>query len=222
MIYFFFCQQFHSRIDELEELLTNNRIWRTRLQNIGIITQIEALEAGFSGILLRSTGLAYDLRKTSPYEIYDRLQFEIPVGNSGDSYDRFLLRVEEMRQSLKIIYQCLQLIPTGLVKIDNFKITMPRRFRMKTSMEALIHHFKLCSESFLINSNETYMGVEAPKGEFGVFLVSNNTSRPTRMKIRAPGFFHLQGTNLMTQQHLLADVVTVIGTQDIVFGEVDR
>jgi len=217
-----FSQTFSSRIDELEELLTNNRIWKYRLVNIGIITQDQAFNSGFSGVLLRSTGINWDLRKVAPYEIYSKLNFDIPVGITGDCYDRYLLRIEEMRQSLGIIKQCLDLLPSGQIKIDNKKVSAPLRNEMKMSMEALIHHFKLYSEGVVIQKNSVYSSIEAPKGEFGVFLMSDNTSRPYRCKIKAPGFLHLQGLDLMSKHHLLADVVTIIGTQDIVFGEIDR
>jgi NADH dehydrogenase (ubiquinone) Fe-S protein 2 len=217
-----FSQTFSSRIDELEELLTNNRIWKYRLVNIGLITQEQAFTYGFSGVLLRSTGINWDLRKMAPYEIYSKLRFDIPVGTTGDCYDRYLLRIEEMRQSLGIIKQCLDLLPSGQIKIDNKKFTTPARSDIKISMEALIHHFKLYSEGLIIQKNSVYSSIEAPKGEFGVFLMSDNTARPYRCKIKAPGFLHLQGLDLMSKHHLLADVVTIIGTQDIVFGEIDR
>jgi NADH dehydrogenase (ubiquinone) Fe-S protein 2 len=219
---FSFVQNFASRIDEIEELLTNNRIWQLRLVNVGVVTRAQALNWGFSGVLLRSTGIYWDLRKTVPYEIYAALDFAIPVGQSGDCFDRYILRVEEMRQSLRLIKQCLNKIPVGLIKTDDYKLVAPSRLHMKSSMESLIHHFKLYSEGFSIMANEVYAAIEAPKGEFGVFLVANGSAKPYRCKIKAPGFLHLQGVNFMTVDHLLADVVTVIGTQDIVFGEVDR
>ena len=219
---YLFCQGFSTRIDELEELLTNNRIWKYRLVDIGTITQHDAMAWGFSGVLLRSTGIPWDLRKQFPYEIYNQLQFSIPVGSTGDCYDRYLIRIQEMRQSLLIIKQCLDQLPVGLIKIDDHKITPPTRRQLKTSMEALIHHFKLYSEGLFIEKNETYCSIEAPKGEFGVYLMANNSTRPYRCKIKPPGLLHLQGLDFMTRFHLLADVVTVIGTQDIVFGEVDR
>ena len=172
--------------------------------------------------MLRGSGVDYDLRRDQPYEIYDQLDFKVPVGTRGDCYDRYFLRVEEMRQSLHIINQCLNLMPAGPVKADNQKIAPPSRLQLKQSMEALIHHFKLYTEGYLVPANETYTAVEAPKGEFGVYLVSNGSSRPYRCKVKAPGFLHLQGLDFMTQGHLIADVVTTIGTQDIVFGEVDR
>jgi NADH dehydrogenase (ubiquinone) Fe-S protein 2 len=219
---YLFCKNFSSRLDEIEELLTNNRIWKQRLVNIGIVSREDALNWGFSGVMLRGSGILWDLRKTQPYEVYKELDFYIPIGSTGDCYDRYLIRVEEMRQSLFIIFQCLNKIPAGLIKTDDRKICPPIRQKMKSSMESLIHHFKLYTEGFSPNIGKTYTGVEAPKGEFGVFLVSNGTNRPYRCKIKAPGFHHLQGLAFMAPGHLLADVVTIIGTQDIVFGEVDR
>lgn len=172
--------------------------------------------------MLRGSGIDFDLRRDQPYEVYDQLQFDVPVGTRGDCYDRYFLRVEEMRQSLRIISQCLNKMPAGPIKADNQKITPPSRLQLKQSMEALIHHFKLYTEGYVVPAGESYTAVEAPKGEFGVYLVSNGTSRPYRCKVKAPGFLHLQGLDFMTQGHLIADVVTTIGTQDIVFGEVDR
>lgn len=217
-----FARQFASRIDEMEEMLTGNRIWKQRLVDIGVVTADEALDWGFSGVMLRGSGVAWDLRKTQPYDVYSKMDFQVPVGSRGDCYDRYLIRVEEMRQSLRIILQCLQEMPQGEIKTDDRKITPPSRTHMKTSMESLIHHFKLYTEGFTVPAGETYTSVEAPKGEFGVYLVSNGTNRPYRCKIRAPGFAHLQGIDFMAKNHMLADVVTIIGTQDIVFGEVDR
>ena len=219
---FKFCQQFASRIDEMEEMLTNNRIWKQRLVEIGVVTADQALDWGFSGVMLRGSGISWDLRKTQPYDVYDKMKFDVPVGTRGDCYDRYLIRVEEMRQSLRIIMQCINELPEGMIKVDDRKITPPSRSQMKQSMESLIHHFKLYTEGFVVPASETYTAVEAPKGEFGVFLVSNGTNRPYRCKIRAPGFAHLQGIDFMSRNHMLADVVTIIGTQDIVFGEVDR
>ena len=219
---FRFSQQFASRIDEMEEMLTNNRIWKQRLVDIGVVTADQAMDWGFSGVMLRASGLSWDLRKTQPYDIYEKLHFDIPVGTRGDCYDRYLIRIEEMRQSLHLIMQCLNQLPSGMVKTDDRKMTPPARSQFKQSMESLIHHFKLYTEGFVVPSGETYTAVEAPKGEFGVFLVSNGTNRPYRCKIRAPGFAHLQGLDFMSRNHMLADVVTIIGTQDIVFGEVDR
>ena len=219
---FKFSQQFASRIDEMEEMLTNNRIWKQRLVDIGVVTADQALDWGFSGVMMRASGISWDLRKTQPYDVYNRMKFDVPVGTRGDCYDRYLIRIEEMRQSLRIIMQCLNEMPQGMIKVDDRKITPPSRSQMKQSMESLIHHFKLYTEGFVVPAGETYTAVEAPKGEFGVYLVSNGTNRPYRCKIRAPGFAHLQGIDFMSRNHMLADVVTIIGTQDIVFGEVDR
>lgn len=219
---FRFIQSFASRIDELEELLTNNRIWKQRLVNIGVVSAADALAWGFSGPMLRGSGIAWDLRKSQPYDVYDKVVFDVPVGTQGDCYDRYLIRVEEMRQSIRIISQCLNQMPSGMIKSDDRKITPPSRSQMKGSMESLIHHFKLYTEGFAVPSSDVYQAVEAPKGEFGVYLISNGTNKPYRCKIRAPGFAHLQGLDFMSKHHLLADVVTIIGTQDIVFGEVDR
>ena len=219
---FQFCFQFSSRIDEMEELLTSNLIWKQRLVDIGVIKFDDALSLGFSGILLRSTGICWDIRKVFPYEVYSDLLFKIPVSKNGDCFDRYLLRIEEMRQSISIIVQALNRIPYGKIKVNDNKIVPPTRMEFKSSMESLIHHFKIFTEGFLLNKGEFFVSVEAPKGEFGVFLVSDGTNRPYRCKIKAPGFFHLQGLNLMSIYHLLGDVVTIIGTQDIVFGEVDR
>lgn len=219
---FKFCQQYASRIDEMEEMLTGNRIWKQRLVDIGVVTADQALDWGFSGVMLRGSGVAWDLRKTQPYDVYNKMNFDIPVGMRGDCYDRYLIRIEEMRQSLRIIMQCINELPQGVIKVDDKKITPPSRSQMKQSMESLIHHFKHYTEGFVVPAGETYTAVEAPKGEFGVFLVSNGTNRPYRCKIRAPGFAHLQGIDFMSRNHMLADVVTIIGTQDIVFGEIDR
>ena len=187
-----------------------------------MVTKKEAENLGFSGVMLRGSGINHDLRKDQPYEVYEDLNFKIPVGKNGDSFDRYQIRIEEMRQSLVIIQQVLNQIPEGPIKTDNQKIIGNSRSVMKTSMENLIHHFKLYTEGVVVPAGEVYTSIEAPKGEFGVFLVSDNTSKPYRCKIKAPGFLHLQGLNAMTKNHLLADVVTIIGTQDIVFGEVDR
>lgn len=216
-----FCMQFSSRIDEIEELLTNNRIWKQRLVGVGIVSPEETLAWGLSGVLLRGSGINWDLRKNQPYEIYSSLDFNVPIGSNGDCYDRYLIRLEEMRESLRIIYQCLQNMPSGAVTSDG-KISPPMRPNLKISMESLIHQFKLFSEGFMLKSGEVYVATEAPKGEFGVFLVSDNGNRPYRCKIRAPGLCHLQAVDFMSRGHLLADVVTIIGTLDIVFGEIDR
>jgi NADH dehydrogenase (ubiquinone) Fe-S protein 2 len=217
-----FVEQFFWRLAEVEELLNNNRVWKQRLVDIGIVTAEEALNSGFSGVMLRGSGLAWDLRKVSPYEVYEKLNFNIPVGKTGDCYDRYLIRVYEMYESLNIIKQCLKDLPSGLVKTDDRKIVTSDRAEMKSSMEGLIHHFKLYTEGFNVPANETYACVEAPKGEFGVYLVSDGSNKPYRCKIKAPGFLHLQALNSMSKGHMIADVVTVIGTQDIVFGEIDR
>ena len=219
---FIFIQQFSSRLNEMEELLTNNRIWKQRLVNIGIVSKNEALDWGFSGVMARASGIPIDLRKTQPYEIYNKLEFQIPLTTNGDCYDRYLIRIEEMRQSLKMMYQCLIQMPSGSIKTINSKISVPARVSTKNSMELLINHFKLFSTGFSIPAGEAYTAIEAPKGEFGIFLVSDNSFKPYRCKIRAPGFLHLQGLDFMSKNHLIADVVTIIGTQDIVFGEVDR
>ena len=219
---YLFINQFNLRLIQIEEMLTENRIWKQRLINIGIVTSKSACDWGFSGVMLRGSGLNWDLRKSQPYEIYNKISFEIFLGSNGDSYDRYLIRLFEMKESLKIIEQCLNNIPFGNIKTDDFKIVAPLRQDIKNSMEALIHHFKIYTQSFTIPANETYVSVEAPKGEFGVYLISNNTNRPYRCKIKAPGFSHLQALSFMCENHLIADVVTIIGTQDIVFGEVDR
>lgn len=217
-----FCVHFASRIDEMEEMLTNNRIWKQRLVNIGTVSAEDALAWGFSGVMLRGSGVAWDLRKTQPTDAYDRVSFDVPVGSNGDCYDRYMIRIEEMRQSLRIILACVNAMPEGSIKVDDRKITPPSRTHMKASMESLIHHFKHYTEGVVVPAGEVYVGVEAPKGEFGVYLVSNGTHKPYRCKIRAPGFVHLQALDFMAKHHMLADVVTIIGTQDIVFGEVDR
>ena len=219
---FIFCNQFHLRLDEIEEMLTNNRIWKERLVDIGIVSSKKAVDWGFSGVMLRGSGVAWDLRKTQPYEIYSKLNFDVPVGNNGDCFDRYLIRVEEMRQSICIIEQCFKCIESGPIKIFNFKMGTSSRLDMKNSMEALIHHFKMYTEGFILPTGETYTATEAPKGEFGVYLISNGTDKPYRCKIKAPGFGHLQALNEMSVGHMIADVVTIIGTQDIVFGEIDR
>jgi len=217
-----FAEYFPKRLDEIEEMLTGNRIWKQRLVDIGVVTADEALAWGFTGVMLRGSGVSWDLRKNEPYEVYERLDFDIPVGTNGDSYDRYMIRVAEMRESVRIIVQCLNNMPEGPIKVDDAKVVAPSRSDMKTSMEALIHHFKFFTENITVPEGETYTATEAPKGEFGVYLVSTGNNRPYRCKIRAPGFFHLQGLDFMTRGHMIADVVTVIGTQDIVFGEVDR
>mmetsp|Transcript_22309 Transcript_22309/g.28889 ORF Transcript_22309/g.28889 Transcript_22309/m.28889 type:complete len:398 (+) Transcript_22309:41-1234(+) len=219
---YLFSKQFVTRLDEMEEMLTANRIWKQRLVDIGIVTKKQACEWGFSGVMLRGSTIPWDLRKNQPYEVYDQMSFDVPVGKNGDCYDRYLIRMQEMRESLKIIQQCLNTLPSGPVKLDDHKITSPSRSDMKQSMESLIHHFKLYTEGMIVPAGETYTATEAPKGEFGVYLVSNGTNRPYRCKIKAPGFGHLQALDFMAKGHMVADVVTIIGTQDIVFGEVDR
>ncbi|KAJ3057390.1 NADH dehydrogenase Fe-S protein subunit 2 ndufs2 [Rhizophlyctis rosea] len=215
-------QQFSARVDELEESLSLNRVWKGRLINVGKITAKDAVAYSCSGVMVRGSGIAWDLRKEQPYDAYADMEFDIPVGKNGDSYDRFLIRVEEMRQSLRIIAQCLEKMPAGPVKVEDNKIVPPSRAEMKESMEALIHHFKLYSEGFAVPPGETYTVIEAPKGEFGVFLVSDGTSKPYRCKIRAPGFPHLAAFDLIAKGAFLADAVTIIGTLDVVFGEIDR
>jgi len=217
-----FISGFALRINEIEELLTNNRIWRQRLVGVGVVSLEKAMSFGFSGPMLRGSGLAWDLRKFPSYEIYNQLNFEVPVGVNGDCFDRFLVRVEEMRQSVKILKQVLDCIPAGAIKVEDKKIVPPSRAQAKFNMEALIHHFKFYSEGFVVPVGESYVAVEAPKGEFGVYLRSNGTNKPYRCRIKAPGFLHLQALDYMARGHMIADVVTIIGTQDIVFGEVDR
>ena len=217
-----FSEQFATRLDELEEMLTGNRIWKQRLVDIGVVSAEDALNWGFSGVMLRGSGVPWDIRKNEPYEVYDSIDFSIPVGTNGDCYDRYLIRLEEMRQSLKIINQAINNIPEGNIKTDDRKISPPSRGTMKQSMEPLIHHFKLYTEGYNVPAGDTYTATEAPKGEFGVYLVSNGTNRPYRCKLRAPGFAHLAALDYMAKGHMVADVVTIIGTQDIVFGEVDR
>lgn len=217
-----FVKQFIFRINEIEELLTNNRIWKQRLINIGLVKYNDALNWGFSGVMLRGSGILWDLRKINSYEIYDILKFKIPIGLNGDCYDRYLIRIDEMRESLKIILQCIDLIPNGNVKVDDFKFNGFSRNLMKFNMEVLINHFKFYTEGFNINKEEIYVSTEAPKGEFGIYLLADNTNKPYRCRIKAPGFLHLQGLDFMSKGHMIADVVTIIGTQDIVFGEIDR
>lgn len=217
-----FAQNYSKAIDDLERLLTHNRIFKQRTVDIGVVSPEQALDWGFTGPMLRASNTPWDLRKSQPYDIYAQIDFDVPVGTHGDCYDRYLVRVEEMRQSLRIILQCLQQMPNGPVMTQNFKVAPPARADMKHSMEAMIHHFKLYTEGYHVSAGETYTMVEAPKGEFGVYLIADGTNKPYRCKIRAPGFAFLQGTDFMTQQHMLADVVAVIGSMDIVFGEVDR
>lgn len=215
-------EKFGQRIDEVEDLLTNNRIWKQRTIDIGIVSAQDALNYGFSGVMLRGSGIKWDLRKTQPYDAYDQFQFEVPIGVKGDCYDRYLCRVEEMRQSIYLIEQCLNKMPPGEIKVDDHKIVPPKREEMKTSMEALIHHFKLFTEGYQVPPGATYTAVEAPKGEFGIYLISDGSSRPYRCKIKAPGFAHLAALEHIGKRHMLADIVAIIGTLDIVFGEIDR
>jgi NADH-quinone oxidoreductase subunit D len=213
---------FPKFIDDLETLLTENRIWKQRTVDIGVMPLDEALAWGWSGPCLRASGAAWDLRKSQPYDAYAEMDFDIPVGRNGDCYDRYLVRVAEMRESLKIIDQCLRRMPDGPVKVQDNKIAPPSRGEMKRSMEALIHHFKLYTEGYHVPAGETYSVVEAPKGEFGVYLVADGTNKPYRCKIRAPGFAHLQSMDRLSKGHMLADAVAIIGSLDVVFGEIDR
>lgn len=219
-----FTERFPKRIDEYETLLTENRIWKQRTVGIGVVSPERALELGFTGPMLRGSGISWDLRKNQPYEVYDELDFKVPVGKEGDCYDRYLVRVEEMRQSNVLIQQCVKWLMEnpGPVMLQNYKIAPPSREAMKDDMEALIHHFKLFTEGYIVPRGEVYSAVEHPKGEFGVYIVSDGANKPYRVKVRAPGFAHLSSLEEMTKGHMLADVVAVIGTQDIVFGEVDR
>ncbi len=217
-----FCETFPSVIDDIEGLLTENRIFRQRTVDIGIVSREEAEDWGFSGAMLRGSGVPWDLRKSQPYDCYADLDFDIPVGKNGDCFDRYLVRIEEMRQSLRIMRQCIEKMPVGPVQVADHKITPPKRGEMKRSMEALIHHFKLYTEGYHVPPGDTYAAVEAPKGEFAVYLVSDGTNRPYRCKIRAPGFAHLAAMDYMCKGHMLADSVAILGSMDIVFGEVDR
>ncbi len=217
-----FCGTFPQHIDDIETLLTDNRIFRQRTVDIGVVNLDDALDWGFSGPMLRGSGAAWDLRKAQPYECYSELDFDIPVGKRGDCFDRYLVRIEEMRQSVRIMEQCIERMPGGPVASQDHKVTPPKRAEMKRSMEALIHHFKLYTEGYHVPAGETYAAVEAPKGEFAVFLVSDGTNKPYRCKIRAPGFIHLSAMDFMCRGHMLADSVAILGSMDIVFGEVDR
>jgi len=219
-----FTQRFPKLVDEYETLLTDNRIWKQRLVNVGIVTPERAKNLGFTGAMLRGSGVAWDLRKHQPYDVYDRMDFDIPVGKTGDCYDRYLVRVEEMRQSNRIIKQCVDWLRVnpGPVITDNHKVAAPSREGMKSNMEELIHHFKLFTEGFHVPEGEAYAAVEHPKGEFGIYLVSDGANKPYRLKIRAPGFVHLAAMDEMARGHMIADTVAVIGTMDIVFGEIDR
>jgi NADH-quinone oxidoreductase subunit D len=219
-----FCRRFPAYVDDYETLLTDNRIWKQRTVGIGVVSPERAKCLGFTGAMLRGSGVAWDLRKQQPYEVYDRLDFDVPVGVTGDCYDRYLVRVEEMRQSNRIIQQCVDWLRAnpGPVITDNHKVAPPSRESMKTSMEELIHHFKLFTEGFHVPEGEAYAAVEHPKGEFGIYIVSDGANKPYRLKIRAPGFAHLAAMDEMSRGHMLADAVAIIGTMDIVFGEIDR
>ena len=217
-----FIQAYRSRIEEVRVLLDTNRVWRERVVNVGCVTQEQALNWGFTGVMLRGSGCPWDIRFAQPYEVYDQIKFEIPIGSNGDCYDRYLVRIEEMKQSLSIVEQALNLLEDGPVRVNNNKLTAPSRWEMRDSMEALIHHFKLFTEGTQLEANDVYTAIEAPKGEFGVYVTSSGLNKPYRVKIKSPGFMHLQGTKFMAMSLLLADVVAIIGTQDIVFGEVDR
>ncbi|MEY2889671.1 MAG: hypothetical protein RIQ30_1269 [Pseudomonadota bacterium] len=219
-----FSNRFPANVDEYNNLLTDNRIWKQRLVGIGVVSPERALQMGFTGPMLRGSGFAWDLRKKQPYEVYDQLDFDIPVGVNGDSYDRYLVRMEEMRQSNRIIQQCVKWLRAnpGPVMSDNHKVAPPKRVDMKTNMEELIHHFKLFTEGIHVPAGEAYAAVEHPKGEFGIYAISDGANKPYRLKIRAPGFAHLAAMDEMSRGHMIADAVTIIGTQDIVFGEIDR
>jgi NADH-quinone oxidoreductase subunit D len=217
-----FTERFPKLIDDIEGLLTENRIFKQRTVDIGVVTAEQAMDWGFSGPMIRASGVPWDLRKAQPYDVYEKMDFDIPIGKNGDCYDRYLCRIEEMRQSVRIIQQTLDQLPGGPHKVNDRKITPPPRGEMKRSMEALIHHFKLYTEGYHVPAGETYTAVEAPKGEFAVYLVADGTNKPYRCKIRAPGFAFLQATDFMSKGHMLADVVAIIGSLDIVFGEIDR
>jgi NADH-quinone oxidoreductase subunit D len=220
-----FTNRFPTYIDEYETLLTDNRIWKQRTVGIGVVTPERAMSLGFTGAMLRGSGIAWDLRKKQPYEVYDKMDFDIPVGVNGDCYDRYLVRVQEMRESNKIIKQCIKWLranPDLPVIADNHKVAPPNRESMKSNMEELIHHFKLFTEGMHVPPGEAYAAVEHPKGEFGVYIVSDGANKPYRLKLRAPGFAHLAALDEMSRGHMIADVVAIIGTQDIVFGEIDR
>jgi len=219
-----FCERFPSNVDDYETLLTDNRIWKQRTVGIGVVSPERAINLGFTGPMLRGSGVAWDLRKTQPYEVYDKMDFDVPVGVNGDTYDRYLVRVEEMRQANRIVQQCIEWLRRnpGPVITDNRKVAPPSRVAMKTGMEDLIHHFKLFTEGMHMPEGEAYAAVEHPKGEFGIYFVSDGANKPYRMKIRAPGFAHLAGFDELTRGHMISDAVAIIGTMDIVFGEIDR
>jgi len=217
-----YTEQFDKFVDDLENLLSENRIFKQRTVDIGVVSETQALDWGFTGPCLRASNVAWDLRKAEPYDVYELMDFDIPVGLTGDCYARYLVRVEEMRQSNRIIQQCLKQMPDGPVRVQDHKVTPPRRGEMKRSMEALIHHFKLYTEGFHVPAGETYTATESPKGEFGVFLIADGTNKPYRCKIRGTGFAHLQALEAMAKGHMLADAVAIIGSIDVVFGEIDR
>ncbi|MFO0122200.1 MAG: NADH-quinone oxidoreductase subunit D [Inhella sp.] len=219
-----FCRRFPACVDDYETLLTDNRIWKQRTVGVGVVSPERALNLGFTGAMLRGSGIAWDLRKHQPYDVYDRMDFDVPVGTNGDTYDRYVVRVEEMRQAIRIVKQCVDWLKAnpGPVITDNHKVAPPSRESMKTNMEELIHHFKLFTEGFRVPEGEAYAAVEHPKGEFGIYIVSDGANKPYRLKIRAPGFAHLAALDEMSRGHMIADAVAIIGTMDIVFGEVDR
>ena len=219
-----FTERFPACVDEYESLLTDNRIWKQRTVGIGVVSPERALQKGFTGVMLRGSGVEWDIRKKAPYDAYANVDFDIPVGVNGDCYDRYLCRINEMRESNRIMKQCVQWLKAnpGRVIVDNHKVAPPKRTEMKMGMEDLIHHFKLFTEGMHVPEGETYTAVEHPKGEFGIYMISDGANKPYRLKIRAPGFAHLQGMDEMARGHMLSDVVAIIGTQDIVFGEVDR
>ena len=219
-----FTERFPACVDEYETLLTDNRIWKQRTVDIGVVTPEQALQLGFTGPMLRGSGVEWDLRKKQPYEVYDRMSFDIPVGVTGDTYDRYLVRMEELRQSNRIVSQCVDWLRSnpGSVMLDDYKLSPPPREEMKEDMESLIHHFKLFTEGYSVPPGQVYCAIEAPKGEFGIFLVSDGANKPYRVKIRAPGFPHLAALDEMSRGHMLTDMVAIIGTQDVVFGEIDR
>ena len=217
-----FAENFTKYIDDVDNLLSENRIFKQRLVDIGVVSAAEAQDLGFSGAMLRGSGIAWDLRKSQPYDVYSELDFDIPIGKHGDCYDRYLVRMEEMRQSLRLIKQCVEKMPEGEIVSGDPKISPPKRANIKTNMEDLINHFKLYSEGYSVPAGATYTAVEAPKGEFGIYLVADGTNKPYRCKIKAPGFAHLQAMEMMAKGHLLADVCAIIGTMDVVFGEIDR
>ena len=217
-----FCETFPKIINDIETLLTDNRIFKQRNVDIGIVSKEDALDYSFSGVMIRGSGIPWDLRKSQPYDCYNQLNFKIPIGKNGDCYDRYLCRIEEMKESLEIIKQCLSMMPKGAIKSEDGKITPPPKKEIKESMEALIHHFKLFTEGYRVEKDEIYTAVEAPKGEFGVYLISDGTNKPYKCKIRAPGFSHLQAIDYLIKGHMLADVPAVLGSLDVVFGEIDR